>query len=229
MPFDLLNHRFIDLKSHIFGWSRSRNWFRCDFVNLNYRFLDFIEIAFWASPEAQNKLRVPSKPFKNHFFDLTQVAFWVGQEAGNYSKWYATLWNIAFSTLQKSHGWTRGSIWVHSDWRPPETTLFHLHPRRNLGWYRRRNCVPSDWRAIKTSLFRPHAMQLHFELVHRPKTSWECHSRTLIIAFSTSPKSHIGMVKRPKMSSKWQASPWNISSRPQLSPILGWSKGRKSV
>ena len=57
-----------------------------DFDNLNHCFFDFIQIAFWATPEAQNKLGVPCDPLKHHFFDLTQVEFWVGQEAESDSK-----------------------------------------------------------------------------------------------------------------------------------------------
>jgi len=75
------------LEKSLFGWSRSRKWLRSDFDNLNYRFFTFIQIAFWASPGAQNKLRVPCKPLKHHLFDLTQVAFWVGQVAENDSNW----------------------------------------------------------------------------------------------------------------------------------------------
>jgi len=45
-------------------------------------------------------------------------------------------------------------------------------------------------------------IKLHFRLVQRPKFSLECHTSPWNIAFSTSPMSPFGMVKRPKMSSK---------------------------
>ena len=59
--------------------------------------------------------------------------------------------------------------------------------------------------------------------------SWEYHASPWNIAFSTSPKSHFWMVKRPKMSSKRHATPWNIAFRLHPSGILGWSRGRKWV
>jgi len=40
-------------------------------------------MAFSASPEAENKLRMPFQTLKHRFFELTQVAFWAGQEEEN--------------------------------------------------------------------------------------------------------------------------------------------------
>ena len=53
------------------------------FDNLIHRFFEFIQIAFWAIAEAENKLRVPCEHFKHRYLELNQVAFWVGQEAEN--------------------------------------------------------------------------------------------------------------------------------------------------
>jgi len=60
------------------------------FKTLKHRIFNFIQIAFWASPQFQNKLRVPCETLKHRLFDLTQVAFWVLQEAENEFKEHAT-------------------------------------------------------------------------------------------------------------------------------------------
>jgi len=56
VPFDHLNRRYIDLKKETISIGQGPKIdFKVTFDKLNHRFFDFIQIAFWASPEAQNK------------------------------------------------------------------------------------------------------------------------------------------------------------------------------
>ena len=71
--------------------------------------------VFWASPQVQNKLRMPGEPLKHPFFDLTQVTFWDVQEA----------WKCVKSVM-----------------RPLETLLSRLHQFRILGWSKEENEFP---------------------------------------------------------------------------------------
>ena len=55
------------------------------------------------------------------------------------------------------------------------------------------------------------------------------HSTTWIIVFSTSSKSHFGLVHRSKISWECHARPWTSFFRPHPSRIYGWSRRWKWV
>jgi len=40
-----------------------------------------MQVAFWASQEAENEFKVKRQPLKHRFFRLTQVVFWAGLKA----------------------------------------------------------------------------------------------------------------------------------------------------
>ena len=67
-------------KSRIFCWSRSKKWLESYIWQLESSLLRLYQIAFSASPEAENKWRMPYETLQHRFFELTQVAFWDGQE-----------------------------------------------------------------------------------------------------------------------------------------------------
>jgi len=46
---------------------------------LKHRFLDFTQVAFWASQEEENEFPVPGDHFKSRYTELTKVEFWVCQ------------------------------------------------------------------------------------------------------------------------------------------------------
>jgi len=49
VPFDHVNCRFIDLKKVEFSvFQEAENDLKVTYDNLNHRFFDFIQIAFWA-------------------------------------------------------------------------------------------------------------------------------------------------------------------------------------
>ena len=74
---------------------------------------DFIQIAFWASPEAQNKLRVTCEPLKHHFFNHRKSNFWLAKKPNNIQS-DMRLFKTSHFRLHTGRilGWSRGSIWV---------------------------------------------------------------------------------------------------------------------
>ena len=58
------------------------NDFKVTFDNLKHGFFDFIQIAFGAGQEAENKFAALCNHYKIAIF-FTQVAFWAGPEAEN--------------------------------------------------------------------------------------------------------------------------------------------------
>jgi len=59
VPFEHLNRRFIYLKFvKFFVGTETENDFKVTFDNVNYRFFEFIETAFWASQEVENEVAV---------------------------------------------------------------------------------------------------------------------------------------------------------------------------
>ena len=55
-----MNRRFIDLKKVTFSFGqKADNDFKVTFDNMNDRFFDFIQNAFWAVQEAANEFAVP--------------------------------------------------------------------------------------------------------------------------------------------------------------------------
>ena len=45
--------------------------------------IDFIQVAFWAGQNAENKFKMPLDHLKYRFLAFTQVVFWAVQEADN--------------------------------------------------------------------------------------------------------------------------------------------------
>ena len=43
---------------------------------LKHRFLDFMQVAFWAVQEEENEFQVPGDHLKHRFLNLTKVEFW---------------------------------------------------------------------------------------------------------------------------------------------------------
>ena len=141
--------------------------------------------------------------------------------------------------LYPSHilDWSRGRKWVPSDWRPVETSLSRHHQRRILGlsrgriwllsaichlnrrfinlkkirifgWSTSKKLLQFDIWQLESSLFRIH--QFEFSPSPEAENKFRMPFLSLKHRFSTSGKSHFGMVKRKKLSSKCQTTPWNI-------------------
>ena len=163
---------------------------------------------------------------------------------------------ITLSRPQQSRilGWSRGRKWVQSDMETLETSLSRLHPSRILCWSRGRKRVPNAWRPFETLFSRPYqswilglssgrkwfssATQTHdrrfidfkkvaFSVDQEAENVFKVNSKTWIIAFSTSSKSHFGVVKRQKMSSHYLATTRKVAFSYLPSLILGSSRCRK--
>jgi len=50
---------------------------------LIHRFIDFIQVAFWADKMVENKFALPGDHLKKRFLDFNLVVFCAGQEADN--------------------------------------------------------------------------------------------------------------------------------------------------
>ena len=100
VPWEHLKHRFIDFilglsrdrkwllsafrpletspyrleKSRNFGWSRSRKWLQ-SFIRSLHRFLDFAQVAFWASQEAEIEFSVPWNQLNHRLLELNKAHF----------------------------------------------------------------------------------------------------------------------------------------------------------
>ena len=186
---------------------------------------------------------MPCEPLKHTSFDLTQVAFSDGQEAENELSVMRPL-DTSLSRLHQSRilTWSIGRKWVPSPWRPLQTSLSQTHQNRISGFSRGRKWLlnaichvnrrfinlrkvafsvgqkwlQSDIWQFESSLFLLN--QIAFSAIPDVENKLRMPFETLKHRFSNSPKSHFGMVKKSKMSSKCFATPWNIAF--STSPIL---------
>ena len=121
---------------------------------------------------------------------------WDGQQEKASSQCLATTLNIAFSTSQNY----------------------------NLGIVKGRKWLLSTFdhmNSLKIDL-----KKVAFRFFKKQKMTSKWHSTTWIITFSTSSKSHFGLVKRHKMSSQFLTTTRRIACFIHPSHIKCWSKGR---
>ena len=156
-------------KSRILGWSRSKNYFKVTFDNLNHRFFAFIKLHFQLIQKPKIKLRMPSNP--RNFLPRPHPS--------------------------SSLGWSRGRKWVQSDMRPLETSLFRLYPSRILGWSRGRKWFLSDCDHLKHRLFD--ITKVEFWACQDSENDFEVRFVTWIVALSTRKKSHFLWSRRKKL------------------------------
>ena len=228
MPFETLKHRFVELAEDAF-WDgqEAENEFKVKCDPLKHRFFDFTQDAFWVGKEEENEFLV----IGDHLNRLHQIAFSVSTEAENKLRMHSRPWNIAFSTSSKSHfalvdrtkiswecnagiwniafsttpkshfGLVKGPKMSSKNMLPLETSLFRPHPSCILGWSRGKKWDSSAWWPLETSI--SDLTKLNFGAVKMEKITFKFHSTTWIVALSTWINSHFRLVKKQKTTSKW--------------------------
>ena len=134
VPFDHLICPCIDLKKvAFFVGQEEKNDFKVTFDNLNHRIFNFIKSHFGLF-KRQKMIRSAVQPPEKSLFRFTEVAFWAGPEAENKLKVSCEPLNIASSISTKSQfGMFKKSIMIQSDMRAFETSLSRIHTSRILG------------------------------------------------------------------------------------------------
>jgi len=72
-------------------------------------------------------------------------------------------------------------------------------------------------------------LKMTFDNLNHHKISSQCLTTTRKVAFLTSPKSHFGLVQRPKRRWNYQASPWVIAFTTSSKSHFGMVKRPKKV
>ena len=143
-------------------------------------------------------------------------------------------------------GWSRGTKWVQSKFRALISSLYRLLVSHFFRWRRGR-----IWFKITKSNFEVHSSrsawkfkgQISNSLKHRvsiltqvafcagqdTENEFKVRCENFNHRLSTSSKSLFELMKRQKLSSKWNKSNWKIAFSTLRKSFLGWSRGTKWV
>ena len=239
VTFDNMNHRFFDfIKLHFQLVQRPKLSWENDANPWNIAFSTSPKSHFRLAKRPKMRSKWHVTPWNIAFPNLPKSHFGLIKVKKMSSQWLATTRNIVFSTTSKSNlGFSRASKYFKCH-LPFESSIYQLEKSRIFGWSRSKKWLKSDVWQLESSLFRRHQISFSaspedennlkmpfenlkhcfFELIQVAfwdgqeaelefKVTWD----PLKIAFSTSPKSHVRLVKRKKMSFQWLATTWIIA------------------
>ena len=180
-----------------------RKWIPSAWRHLKLPFLDLNKVEFWGCQEAENDLKVPFEDLNHRFYDLIEVAFWAVHKQKMSSHRILTTRKVAFLIIpRRILGWSRGRKNVKS-LMSPWASSFLPQPFRILRWSRDRKWVQSDIGAYETSLSRLHPsgpwptqIAIWLKSKKRWMKMWNCNLKSFYASSLTENSNFFNSIKR---------------------------------